>query len=88
MAGGLPDDGQLRVDLAPYHANEKGVSRQHAILKRTSTAALTVEDMGSVNGTWLNDVLLQPYRAASVTSGDELRLAKLVVAVYLPEASV
>lgn len=77
-------DNQLRLDLAPYQAVEKGVSRQHVILKRAAIPAITLEDMGSSNGTWHNDVLLQPFRPATLVSGDELRLGKLTLSIYLP----
>ena len=81
---GTPVDEQMRVDLSAYHALEKGVSRQHAILKRVNATTVTIEDMGSNNGTWLNDALLQPYRAAIIISGSDLRLAKLNAGIYLP----
>jgi hypothetical protein len=84
LGRGMPNDDQMRIDLTPYYALEKGVSRQHAILKRTTETTIVIEDMGGINGTWLNDILLQPYRAAPIASGDDLRLAKMRIAIYLP----
>ncbi|MHB8629999.1 MAG: FHA domain-containing protein [Aggregatilineales bacterium] len=77
-------DAQVRVDLSQYGAIDKGVSRQHAVLKRVNNR-LVVEDMGSSNGTWLNDTPLQPYQPAPITSGARLRLGQLEVEIYLPE---
>jgi pSer/pThr/pTyr-binding forkhead associated (FHA) protein len=44
-----------------------------------------VEDMGSSNGTRLNDELLQPFRPAPITSGARLRLGQFELEIYLPE---
>ena len=73
---------QPRVDLTPYGAFDKGVSRMHIILRRTDTS-LVAEDMASSNGTWLNNRRLQPYTPTVVRSGDRLRLGQLEIEVYL-----
>src|SRR5690242_3264675 len=41
---------QPRVDLTPFGAYEKGVSRLHAIIRRTDHG-LMIEDLASTNGT-------------------------------------
>ena len=51
---------QPRVDLMPYGAYEKGVSRMHAVIKRSASGGLTIEDLLSNNGTYLNGVR-QPH---------------------------
>jgi pSer/pThr/pTyr-binding forkhead associated (FHA) protein len=73
---------QMYLDLSSYDGADLGVSRQHLIFKRAET--VTVEDMGSRNGTWLNGTRLQPYQPAVIQSGDELRLGKLEMEIYLP----
>lgn len=73
---------QPRVDLTPYGAFDKGVSRMHIILRRTDTG-LVAEDMASSNGTWLNNRRLQPYTPTVVRSGDRLKLGQLEIEVYL-----
>lgn len=73
---------QPRVDLTPYGAFDKGVSRMHIILRRTDTG-LVAEDMASSNGTWLNGRRLQPYTPTVVRSGDRLKLGQLEIEVYL-----
>jgi len=53
----------------------RGVSRQHAVLKCTP-AALTLEDMGSRNGTRVNGVRVQRTR---LEPGDEIRLGPVTL---------
>jgi hypothetical protein len=72
---------ELNVDLSPYQAVEYGVSRQHATLELLrKTVMLT--DLGSTNGTFLNEQRIQPQQRRVVRDNDELRLGKLVIHVY------
>ncbi len=70
-----------RVDLTPYGAFEKGISRMHAVIRR-SEEGLIVEDLASSNGTWLNETKLQPYIPSPLKSGDRLKLGQMDVEVY------
>jgi hypothetical protein len=54
---GIP---QPDVDLSPYGALEKGVSRNHLALMRDHDTVV-VTDMGSANSTYLNGQRLMPY---------------------------
>ncbi len=72
----LPD-----MDLSPYGALEKGVSRTHAAIRR-SEDTLTLVDLGSVNGTFLNGQRLIPNQPRVLRDGDEIRFARLVVHIY------
>lgn len=69
------------LDLTPYGALEKGVSRIHAVIAR-SDDTLTLIDMGSANGTHLNGQRLMPDQPRVLRDGDEIRLGKLVAHVY------
>lgn len=69
------------LDLTPYGALEKGVSRRHAKITRHDDE-LTVEDVGSVNGTFLNGHRLTPYQKVPIDSGDVLQLGALGLQVY------
>ena len=71
---------QPRVDLAPYGAVEKGVSRVHAVIRRTENG-LTVQDLASSNGSWLNGVKLEPHTPARLKSGDRLLLSRILIEV-------
>jgi hypothetical protein len=79
----MPGDTFPCFDLSPYGAHERGVSRRHIILKRTDVG-ITVEDMGSSNGTWINDILMKAYVPVAMQSGDRLRLSQLDMEVYFP----
>lgn len=69
------------VDLAPYGALEKGVSRQHAAME-INEDTLMLLDVGSSNGTFLNGQRLLPNQPRVLRDGDEVRLGKLVAHVY------
>ena len=72
---------QPDLDLSPYGALEKGVSRIHATINR-SEDTLTLIDMGSSNGTHLNGQRLAPEQPRVLRDGDEIRLGKLVAHIY------
>ena len=74
---------QMCINLSSYGAAQYGVSRQHLVMKYDNE--LTIEDMGSSNGTWLNDAILQPYQSAVVESGSQLRLGKFLIEIYTAE---
>jgi pSer/pThr/pTyr-binding forkhead associated (FHA) protein len=68
------------VDLTPYGAADLGVSRQHAQI--SYAGAYTISDIGSTNGTWLNQARLSAHKPYSLRSGDEIRLGTLRLTVY------
>ncbi|MBC8172159.1 MAG: FHA domain-containing protein [Anaerolineae bacterium] len=72
---------QPDLDLTPFGALEKGVSRMHAVVER-SEDTLTIVDMGSSNGTHLNGQRLLPDQPRVLRDGDEIRLGKLVAHIY------
>ena len=43
------------IDLSPYQAYARGVSRLHAVLKREASRVFLM-DLGSSNGTYVNSV--------------------------------
>lgn len=72
---------QPEVDLTPFGALEKGVSRIHASIER-SDDVLTLMDMGSSNGTYLNGQRLVADQPRVLRDGDEIRFGKLVAHIY------
>jgi len=68
------------VDLAPYDANEQGVSRRHARL-HVQEDALRITDLGSANFTFLNGLKLTPHQSRILRDGDELRLGRFKIQV-------
>jgi len=73
---------QPQVDLTPYDAYNKGVSRIHATLRRSETGGLSIEDMMSSNGTFLNSTRLQAHVRKPLSPGDHLRLGQLDMEIY------
>jgi pSer/pThr/pTyr-binding forkhead associated (FHA) protein len=70
------------IDLTDDGGLEKGVSRRHArILKREGT--VVVEDLGSINGTFINGKRLAPYLPETLSDGDSLQLGRLLIDVHL-----
>jgi len=63
------------VDLSKFDPQTK-ISRRHARIFRKGDVYL-VEDLGSINGTVLNDSLrLAPHQPRALESGDKLRLGE------------
>ena len=72
------------LDLAPLGGYHLGLSRRHALIRRTENG-YELLDLGSVNGTWLNDERLVPHKAYRLTSGSFLRLGRMrMYIVYRP----
>jgi pSer/pThr/pTyr-binding forkhead associated (FHA) protein len=69
------------IDLKPYNASMLGVSRQHAKIARHSNA-YTIEDLGSTNGTWLNEEPLSAHSPFALRNGDQLRLGRMILFAY------
>lgn len=74
------------LDLAPFGGYHLGLSRRHAVIRRTE-AGYEVIDLGSVNGTWLNNERLVPHRSYPLTSGSHLRLGSMrLIVLYRSRA--
>lgn len=69
------------VDLTLDEGAEKGVSRKHALV-RTSDEGVVLVDLGSTNGTRVNDRRLLPERPHLLTNGDMVRFGNLQVRIY------
>ena len=79
-SGNIPD-----LDLNPYDAAEKGVSRRHATITRRENS-LNVMDLGGPNGTFLNGQRLIGTQPRLLRDGDELRLGHLVLRISFARA--
>ena len=73
LSGVYPD-----LDLQPFGAEQAGVSRRHARLTPRDDACW-LEDLNSVNLTYLNDQRLAPDRPVRLKDGDLLRLGQLLI---------
>ena len=63
-----------RADDADVVVDEPSLSRRHARLRMASTGVVTIEDVGSRNGVFVNGTKRQ---IATVTSGDSVRLGSV-----------
>ena len=70
------------IDLTPDSGLEKGVSRRHAKITRKGND-LYLEDLGSVNGTFLNGKRLTPYLPHALKDRDEIRLSRILMRIHL-----
>ena len=50
----------------------------HAVIRRVESG-LTIQDLASSNGTWLNGTKLAPYIPVPIKSGDQLLLGKIAI---------
>lgn len=70
------------IDLVPYYGLMLGVSRRHAELT-LEKGKCQIKDLNSSNGTWLNQTKLIPDEIYEVHNGDQIRLGRLLMAVFL-----
>jgi pSer/pThr/pTyr-binding forkhead associated (FHA) protein len=63
------------LDLSPYGASERGVSRFHAQLSFKNNQVF-ITDLQSTNGTYVRGVKVVPYVPTRVCKGDEVRLGR------------
>ena len=68
------------VDLSPYGANDRGVSRNHARLQMKDNS-LYITDLGSTNGTFVAGERLNPNQPTLLHKGDEVLLGRLQVQI-------
>ena len=72
------------LDLAPFGGYSLGLSRRHVAIRSTE-AGYEINDLGSFNGTWLNEEKLVPHQSYALPSGSHLRLGRMrVLVLYQP----
>jgi pSer/pThr/pTyr-binding forkhead associated (FHA) protein len=77
----LPD-----IDLSPYDAYSQGVSRLHATLK-IRDSLFYIEDLGSSNGTRINNEKIQPLSDHLIHNGDVIALGRFKVQALIRQES-
>jgi hypothetical protein len=70
------------VDLTNEQGSEKGVSRRHARITRREDQVF-IEDLNSLNGTFLNATRLVPELPYPLKDGDQVQLGKLILTIHL-----
>jgi hypothetical protein len=83
--GRVDDESEdVDIDLTPYGGRERGVSRRHATLYRTQHT-LSLVDLKSTNGTFLNGTRMTPHQPRLLREGDEVRLGNMRFHIYFEE---
>jgi len=80
--GGSEENGPALID--PQLAARAGVSRHHAAITYAD-GVYTIKDLGSTNGTWVNNKRLLAQMPVVLQSGDQIRLGALVIYVYFQQ---
>jgi hypothetical protein len=70
------------VDLTSQDGMDKGVSRRHARITLRE-GQVFIEDLNSLNGTFLNATRLVPELPYPIKNKDQIQLGKLVVTITL-----
>jgi DNA-binding response OmpR family regulator len=69
------------VDLSRFQAIDLGVSRVHMVMQYKD-GKFMIEDLGSVNGTFLNGRSIRPGKLEALSNADEIRLGQLRMYAY------
>ncbi|MGJ3239725.1 MAG: FHA domain-containing protein [Anaerolineae bacterium] len=77
----LKTDYTLDIDLAPFNAQQLGVSRQHARLDAVGRVPHLI-DLGSYTGRYIYGVRLNEAEPYSLDSGDEIQFGRLKMRIY------
>lgn len=73
--------GKTVIDLTEFEGYRKGVSRKHAQIQRFANGELEIMDLGSSNGTFLNENQIDPNQYYPLSNGDWIRLGSLTMRV-------
>lgn len=66
------------IDLTPHNGEEGGVGRRHAVI-RYSSGQYLLEDLNSINFTFVNKQKIAPKTPTPLKDGDEIRLGRIVL---------
>ncbi len=77
----VPGETEPTVNLMDYSGGLKGVSRLHAAIKPIEKGYV-IQDLGSTNGTWLNESALLPSAPQRIHNGDKVRMGQLAFYIY------
>jgi hypothetical protein len=72
------------IDLGKFKAFQAGVSRMHAAIRLFGNQIL-ISDLGSSNGTSVNETKLEPYSPHPLKNGDTITLGRMRIEVMTKE---
>jgi pSer/pThr/pTyr-binding forkhead associated (FHA) protein len=81
---GRGQSGQPEVNLTPYLAFTYGISRLHASIK-IRDSSIYIADLGSSNGTQINEEQITPHQDHLLKDGDVITLGRFQIQVMIPE---
>jgi hypothetical protein len=81
------EKGEAGVDLIPFGAFQLGVSRKHAVIRKTDSE-YEIIDADSTNGTWLDKQRLVPNQAYPLPSGGIIRMGQMQLIVYYTKPKI
>ena len=84
MLLGRPDanaDIHPEIDVTPHGGHTMGVSRRHAKI-RTGNNRITIEDLGSANGTYINEHILDKNKEYRIRDRDIIRVGHMRLQVH------
>lgn len=84
MLIGRPDpknDIEPEIDVVPYGGHTMGVSRKHALI-RTINNRVTIEDLKSANGTYINEHILETGKEYRIRDRDIIRIGHMRLQVH------
>jgi pSer/pThr/pTyr-binding forkhead associated (FHA) protein len=82
IIGRSVDGSEADIDLEPYNALAKGVSRQHAMIRPTKQRLFLI-DLSSTNGVRHNEVPTGPGLAVTLRNGDVVTLGDLTFEIRI-----
>jgi pSer/pThr/pTyr-binding forkhead associated (FHA) protein len=75
------------LDLSVYDGEQHSISRQHCRIL-SNDLGYFIEDLNSLNGTWLNGVRIKPERRTRLQHSDYVQVGKIGFWVFLPEGHI
>jgi hypothetical protein len=80
---GRQDEKPVDIDLEEQEASDRvWASRQHAVVTLTN-GLLTIEDLNSLNGTFVNRARVHPNQPRTLTEGDVIQIGTVQLKVTL-----
>ncbi len=81
MGRDVPGSDRPTLDLMDYQAGMLGVSRIHASIEQLGHS-ISLIDLQSTNGTWLNGKRLYPNAPSALRTGDQIRLGEMNITIF------
>jgi two-component system, NtrC family, response regulator AtoC len=86
----LPDEGEVTIGRAEgsrIRIEDRSLSRQHAVLHIDRSGALTIEDLGSSNGTRVRDTNLVKGKPVAIAAGEVVDVGSTMIIVQARTAT-